>query len=142
MCVVSAVLVVLVVSRAVFYCLEYTDSVDLYIRGPPVCTPIWCTRLEGFFLVVTLEGVPLGSLQFGRLHLGGSSWEATVGRLQFGRLQFGRLQLGGHSWEATVGRLQVGRLQFGRLRSEEHTSELQPQPDLVCRTLLEKKKFL
>src|SRR2546430_17257275 len=28
-----------------------------------------------------------------------------------------------------------------RLRSEEHTSELQPQPNLVCRLLLEKKKI-
>src|SRR3989442_13757134 len=29
---------------------------------------------------------------------------------------------------------------FGRLRSEEHTSELQSRPHLVCRLLLEKKK--
>src|SRR2546427_5980895 len=28
-----------------------------------------------------------------------------------------------------------------RLRSEEHTSELQSQSNLVCRLLLEKKKF-
>src|SRR5579872_7627149 len=28
----------------------------------------------------------------------------------------------------------------GRLRSEEHTSELQSRPHLVCRLLLEKKK--
>src|SRR5688572_31557922 len=36
----------------------------------------------------------------------------------------------------------VGRhpLQHGR-RSEEHTSELQSQSNLVCRLLLEKKKF-
>src|SRR5215813_14555574 len=31
-------------------------------------------------------------------------------------------------------------LQFGVLRSEEHTSELQSRPHLVCRLLLEKKK--
>src|SRR5574342_1161090 len=30
--------------------------------------------------------------------------------------------------------------QHDRLRSEEHTSELQSPPDLVCRLLLEKKK--
>src|SRR5436305_12065474 len=30
--------------------------------------------------------------------------------------------------------------QCGRLRSEEHTSELQSRPHLVCRLLLEKKK--
>src|SRR2546430_10036323 len=29
----------------------------------------------------------------------------------------------------------------GRLRSEEHTSELQSQSNLVCRLLLEKKKM-
>src|SRR5688572_33182469 len=31
-------------------------------------------------------------------------------------------------------------LAFGDLRSEEHTSELQSQSNLVCRLLLEKKK--
>src|SRR2546430_11358578 len=31
-------------------------------------------------------------------------------------------------------------LPVGRLRSEEHTSELQSQSNLVCRLLLEKKK--
>src|SRR6266498_6071513 len=43
--------------------------------------------------------------------------------------------------------LQVGRGHVGRvlvldlhLRSEEHTSELQSRPHLVCRLLLEKKK--
>src|SRR2546430_5182322 len=33
-----------------------------------------------------------------------------------------------------------GRLQQDRARSEEHTSELQSQSNLVCRLLLEKKK--
>src|SRR2546430_17082361 len=32
------------------------------------------------------------------------------------------------------------RYRFRRLRSEEHTSELQSQSNLVCRLLLEKKK--
>src|SRR5947209_5379647 len=32
--------------------------------------------------------------------------------------------------------------QVGRLRSEEHTSELQSRQYLVCRLLLEKKKFI
>src|SRR3989442_11063096 len=31
-------------------------------------------------------------------------------------------------------------LRFSQLRSEEHTSELQSRPHLVCRLLLEKKK--
>src|SRR5579862_113591 len=36
---------------------------------------------------------------------------------------------------------QVGRRDCKFLRSEEHTSELQAQFHLVCRLLLEKKKF-
>src|SRR5438034_8859708 len=35
----------------------------------------------------------------------------------------------------------VGRLPVETARSEEHTSELQSHSDLVCRLLLEKKKF-
>src|SRR2546430_4028546 len=35
-----------------------------------------------------------------------------------------------------------GVRQAGRNRSEEHTSELQSQSNLVCRLLLEKKKLL
>src|SRR5436305_6482675 len=34
-----------------------------------------------------------------------------------------------------------GRLAQGHQRSEEHTSELQSRPHLVCRLLLEKKKL-
>src|SRR2546430_8743256 len=34
----------------------------------------------------------------------------------------------------------LGRLHVARARSEEHTSELQSQSNLVCRLLLEKKK--
>src|SRR5690554_7491598 len=34
----------------------------------------------------------------------------------------------------------VGILWLGKVRSEEHTSELQSRPHLVCRLLLEKKK--
>src|SRR3989475_4146564 len=37
-------------------------------------------------------------------------------------------------------RAEVGRLGRAELRSEEHTSELQSQSNLVCRLLLEKKK--
>src|SRR3989442_2823318 len=33
-------------------------------------------------------------------------------------------------------------LRGARLRSEEHTSELQSRPHLVCRLLLEKKKYV
>src|SRR5256886_17711474 len=40
-------------------------------------------------------------------------------------------------WETNTG---GGRNASGRKRSEEHTSELQSQSNLVCRLLLEKKK--
>src|SRR3989475_9242475 len=40
-----------------------------------------------------------------------------------------------HRWQAVPERLLVQRM-----RSEEHTSELQSQSNLVCRLLLEKKK--
>src|SRR5690554_7506932 len=36
--------------------------------------------------------------------------------------------------------LATSRVVISRLRSEEHTSELQSRPHLVCRLLLEKKK--
>src|SRR2546427_5110241 len=46
----------------------------------------------------------------------------------------------GDATEGT-GQAQVhGRVRCGKSRSEEHTSELQSQSNLVCRLLLEKKK--
>src|SRR3990167_3949783 len=45
----------------------------------------------------------------------------------------------GYSFNRTDGRIeQGGLLQFATTRSEEHTSELQSQSNLVCRLLLEK----
>src|SRR5438270_7359813 len=41
---------------------------------------------------------------------------------------------------AMAGQSRIDRLVIG-LRSEEHTSELQSQSNLVCRLLLEKKKI-
>src|SRR5688572_31396453 len=35
---------------------------------------------------------------------------------------------------------ELGSIEVGKLRSEDHTSELQSQSNLVCRLLLEKKK--
>src|SRR3989442_9790561 len=46
-------------------------------------------------------------------------------------------------WKLCVLRLKHGLLSLGisrAFRSEEHTSELQSRPHLVCRLLLEKKK--
>src|SRR2546427_4994064 len=58
----------------------------------------------------------------------------------------GRLWLGGRLQDPKKGRLQRQHrpepypIVGGRRRSEEHTSELQSQSNLVCRLLLEKKK--
>src|SRR2546430_10789899 len=53
-------------------------------------------------------------------------------------------QLGGHEQRLRSGRGVLDgwlrRRERGRGRSEEHTSELQSQSNLVCRLLLEKKK--
>src|SRR5688572_31894433 len=50
----------------------------------------------------------------------------------------------GAGYGAEAERLRVGRAKVGQRvmegRSEEHTSELQSQSNLVCRLLLEKKK--
>src|SRR2546427_9134083 len=45
----------------------------------------------------------------------------------------------GHRLAPWLGHLMVSRQETAR-RSEEHTSELQSQSNLVCRLLLEKKK--
>src|SRR2546430_12378432 len=50
------------------------------------------------------------------------------------RHQLGRAELGVHHHQPILPR------PFALTRSEEHTSELQSQSNLVCRLLLEKKK--
>src|SRR5690554_7786743 len=55
-------------------------------------------------------------------------------------VHFNHVSLVGHH-VGTKGRLSEESAQVGvALRSEEHTSELQSRPHLVCRLLLEKKK--
>src|SRR3989442_4517470 len=43
-------------------------------------------------------------------------------------------------WAMATGKIDTGGRRY--VRSEEHTSELQSRPHLVCRLLLEKKKTL
>src|SRR2546427_8670016 len=63
-------------------------------------------------------------------------WRALTNTEEFGT--WFRVQLEG---AFTEGRPVRGRLSIpGNERSEEHTSELQSQSNLVCRLLLEKKK--
>src|SRR2546427_4036032 len=46
----------------------------------------------------------------------------------------------GSFFQTTQARATAGRPSITNIRSEEHTSELQSQSNLVCRLLLEKKK--
>src|SRR2546430_3857616 len=52
----------------------------------------------------------------------------------------GRVLLDTPLGEKTVALHGTGNVPLRKLRSEEHTSELQSQSNLVCRLLLEKKK--
>src|SRR5688572_31934933 len=77
-----------------------------------------------------------------RRHRRGVLGEEHVGRRGVALLD----QLGGQLRVATVAQLDLDAGLLGELRrdllerSEEHTSELQSQSNLVCRLLLEKKK--
>src|SRR2546430_8517808 len=53
-----------------------------------------------------------------------------------------RLLDGQRGGDPLPGNLRLGAGAQGRPRSEEHTSELQSQSNLVCRLLLEKKKTI
>src|SRR5690554_7589776 len=91
------------------------------LRRPPISTLFPYTTLfrSPGYAYAKLVGVASG-------HVGGSQRIQACGKFKF---FFGKAanadQKGG----------------FGRIRSEEHTSELQSRPHLVCRLLLEKKKY-
>src|SRR2546427_5398331 len=76
-------------------------------------------------------------------------WEVTldgrigfpIGRLKVGEFPTGSNRSGGGGTPGTLLRLHTLGIDVSEaLRSEEHTSELQSQSNLVCRLLLEKKK--
>src|SRR3712207_7510637 len=50
-------------------------------------------------------------------------------------------KLGGKAWQTLKTRARVAVRELAGERSEEHTSELQSRQYLVCRLLLEKKKY-
>src|SRR3989442_4497204 len=65
------------------------------------------------------------------------------GELLHATVEFGNslIGVGGQGHHGAISPMSGGvESQF--IRSEEHTSELQSRPHLVCRLLLEKKKFL
>src|SRR5688572_31870752 len=53
---------------------------------------------------------------------------------------FRSLRKAGIAGGTTAEIIQAGNIRIDMFRSEEHTSELQSQSNLVCRLLLEKKK--
>src|SRR2546430_10715122 len=95
------------------------------IRPPPSSTPFPYTTL-------------FRSLAVGHFHGGGDdSHRAVHGHLH-------ALHPPGPHWRGVGDRLRAADAGHHRrpVRSEEHTSELQSQSNLVCRLLLEKKKNL
>src|SRR2546430_8565508 len=88
------------------------------IRRPPRSTLFPYTTLFRSQVVAAIAGVPLE--ERGRYGFGGEGHPSILARLR--RAHRAPRQGGSH------------------LRSEEHTSELQSQSNLVCRLLLEKKK--
>src|SRR2546430_11758017 len=54
--------------------------------------------------------------------------------------QLGRIGLSEAEAREQGRKIQVAKMPMSYVRSEEHTSELQSQSNLVCRLLLEKKK--
>src|SRR2546430_13212036 len=89
--------------------------------GSPNCT---CTPLTSFFFFLMIRRPPRSTL-FHYTTLFRSKDRATVG---IGAGQMSRID--------------SARIAARKARSEEHTSELQSQSNLVCRLLLEKKKKL
>src|SRR5436305_4520391 len=61
--------------------------------------------------------------------------------LHLGVVKGETLRCGYHGWAYDCSGKCVDVPYLGRERSEEHTSELQSRPHLVCRLLLEKKKL-
>src|SRR2546430_4172747 len=59
-----------------------------------------------------------------------------------GRKIFGGLEPYGKVWRAGANSATSLHIDADRNRSEEHTSELQSQSNLVCRLLLEKKQHI
>src|SRR5256886_13278610 len=69
----------------------------------------------------------------------------AAGRAHARRARRGRRALSGQAEPVNarftfLSGARVGQVEIFRKRSEEHTSELQSQSNLVCRLLLEKKK--
>src|SRR2546430_5359563 len=119
----------------------------------PLCTPmprIYCWFRVCFFFQaedgirdLTVTGVQTCALPISARDLRPPGREAARDVQPHPRLRAGGLPvpgLRGDDPEGDLARDPQGRGRRLRRRSEEHTSELQSQSNLVCRLLLEKKK--
>src|SRR5688572_20050673 len=98
------------------------------------------TFVVGFSLIFLALGA--GATVFGQLMLRYREWISRVGGVLiiiFGLYLLGILNLGFLAKDTRLHLKNKPLGYFGTLRSEEHTSELQSQSNLVCRLLLEKK---
>src|SRR5688572_32592248 len=66
--------------------------------------------------------------------------ETILKRFATGAMSYGSISQEAHETIAIAMNRLGGKSNTGEGRSEEHTSELQSQSNLVCRLLLEKKK--
>src|SRR2546427_3172110 len=86
--------------------------------------------------VIVHESVRSTNDEAGALAQQGASEGTTV----IARIQTTGRGRRGRAWLSPAGGLWLSGVLRPKVRSEEHTSELQSQSNLVCRLLLEKKK--
>src|SRR5699024_11734958 len=77
-----------------------------------------------------------------RIYTGVTAVGSLVGGITLGTLLASRVPLTGLVRTFSFTPHMIPGAAVGIMRSEEHTSELQSRFDLVCRLLLEKKKYL
>src|SRR2546430_11197295 len=125
------------ISRCLATCLLIVACIHAYADG----LPDDCTQL--------IVGIaPTSNSMRGELRLferaRGGDWTAVAGPFPvlFGKngIAWGT-GLAGQNEPGLRKKERDGRAPAGVFRSEEHTSELQSQSNLVCRLLLEKKKY-
>src|SRR5688572_31608954 len=90
------------------------------------------TSESAFIQLITLPGMPRSSPST-PIRKPGTSTRNTIGMLKESHSTMKLVAF----WQASAS--SAPPLYCGLLRSEEHTSELQSQSNLVCRLLLEKK---
>src|SRR6266478_9925138 len=94
------------------------------------------TFIFGSFRLVPAQRVLLDDGK--PLRLGSRAFDILITLVEHAGETISNEQLIAHTWPDTVVDDGALRVHIAALRSEEHTSELQSQSNLVCRLLLEK----